>query len=193
MTKCIQLIKFMISSCILICVCLLITACAGNANVTEADDNAKISVSEKASGETTVSQESTRLLDSSNTETVKSESVAQSESSNESKPQYTESIEENKSTQQEISYSNDKITFIFKDNSGNTVDGIDVVIQPHANESSTHTDIAEIVGISDNNGIVTWKPIIGKHFLEATKGTENQEYAINISESDIGSVIELTW
>lgn len=32
-----------------------------------------------------------------------------------------------------------------------------------------------------------------KAFLEASKGSENQEYAIDIVESDIGTVIELIW
>lgn len=104
-----------------------------------------------------------------------------------------ESTSGSESSKQNATYSKDKVTFIFKDNSGNVIEGIDVVIQPHANEGSAHTDIAEVVGTSDKNGAVAWKPIEGKHLLEASKGSENQEYAVDIDVSDKGSVIELIW
>ena len=126
-------------------------------------------------------------------ETTKPESTTKSKTSNEEKTQSSENTSGSESSKQNATYSKDKVTFIFKDNSGNVIEGIDVVIQPHANEGSAHTDIAEVVGTSDKNGAVAWKPIEGKHLLEASKGSENQEYAVDIDVSDKGSVIELIW
>ena len=176
--------KIIVFSCVLICACLISTACSGNANLTETEDNIKITASEKVTNETTASQESTTQPDSSTAETTKPESTTKSKTSNEEKTQSSENTSGSESSKQNATYSKDKVTFIFKDNSGNVIEGIDVVIQPHANEGSAHTDIAEVVA---------WKPIERKHFLEASKGSENQEYAIDIVESDIGTVIELIW
>ena len=177
-----KIIKTIVFSCVLICACLISTACSGNANLTETEDNIKITASEKVTNETTASQESTTQPDSSTAETTKPESTTKSKTTSGSE-----------SSKQNATYSKDKVTFIFKDNSGNVIEGIDVVIQPHANEGSAHTDIAEVVGTSDKNGAVAWKPIEGKHLLEASKGSENQEYAVDIDVSDKGSVIELIW
>lgn len=188
-----KIIKTIVFSCVLICACLISTACSGNANLTETEDNIKITASEKVTNETTASQESTTQPDSSTAETTKPESTTKSKTSNEEKTQSSENTSGSESSKQNATYSKDKVTFIFKDNSGNVIEGIDVVIQPHANEDSAHTDIAEVVGTSDKNGAVAWKPIKGKHLLEASKGSENQEYAVDIDVSDKGSVIELIW
>ncbi len=188
-----KIIKTIVFSCVLICACLISTACSGNANLTETEDNIKITASEKVTNETTASQESTTQPDSSTAETTKPESTTKSKTSNEEKTQSSENTSGSESSKQNATYSKDKVTFIFKDNSGNVIEGIDVVIQPHANEGSAHTDIAEVVGTSDKNGAVAWKPIEGKHLLEASKGSENQEYAVDIDVSDKGSVIELIW
>lgn len=188
-----KIIKTIVFSCVLICACLISAACSGNANLTETEDNIKITASEKVTNETTASQESTTQPDSSTAETTKPESTTKSKTSNEEKTQSSENTSGSESSKQNATYSKDKVTFIFKDNFGNVIEGIDVVIQPHANEGSTHTDIAEVVGTSDKNGAVAWKPIEGKHLLEASKGSENQEYAVDIDVSDKGSVIELIW
>ena len=186
-----KIIKTIVFSCVLICACLISTACSGNVNLTETEE--KITASEKVTNETTASQESTTQPDSSTAETTKPESTTKSKTSNEEKTQSSENTSGSESSKQNATYSKDKVTFIFKDNSGNVIEGIDVVIQPHANEGSAHTDIAEVVGTSDKNGAVAWKPIEGKHLLEASKGSENQEYAVDIDVSDKGSVIELIW
>ena len=48
--------KIIVFSCVLICACLISTACSGNANLTETEDNIKITASEKVTNETTESQ-----------------------------------------------------------------------------------------------------------------------------------------
>lgn len=188
-----KIIKTIVFSCVLVCVCILSAACSGNASLSGTEENIKITASEKVTNETTASQESTTQPDSSTAETTKPESTTKSKTSNEEKTQSSENTSGSESSKQNATYSKDKVTFIFKDNSGNVIEGIDVVIQPHANEGSAHTDIAEVVGTSDKNGAVAWKPIEGKHLLEASKGSENQEYAVDIDVSDKGSVIELIW
>lgn len=188
-----KIIKTIVFNCVLVCVCILSAACSGNASLSETEDDIKITVSEKVTNETTASQESTTQPDSSTAETTKPESTTKSKTSNEEKTQSSENTSGSESSKQNATYSKDKVTFIFKDSSGNVIEGIDVVIQPHANEGSAHTDIAEVVGTSDKNGAVAWKPIEGKHLLEASKGSENQEYAVDIDVSDKGSVIELIW
>ena len=188
-----KIIKTIVFSCVLVCVCILSAACSGNASLSGTEENIKITASEKVTNETTASQESTTQPDSSTAETTKPESTTKSKTSNEEKTQSSKNTSGSESSKQNATYSKDKVTFIFKDNSGNVIEGIDVVIQPHANEGSAHTDIAEVVGTSDKNGAVAWKPIEGKHLLEASKGSENQEYAVDIDVSDKGSVIELIW
>lgn len=188
-----KIIKTIVFNCVLVCVCILSAACSGNASLSGTEDDIKITASEKVTNETTASQESTTQPDSSTAETTKPESTTKSKTSNEEKTQSSENTSGSESSKQNATYSKDKVTFIFKDNSGNVIEGIDVVIQPHANEGSAHTDIAEVVGTSDKNGAVAWKPIEGKHLLEASKGSENQEYAVDIDVSDKGSVIELIW
>ena len=37
-----KIIKTIVFSCVLICACLISTACSGNANLTETEDNIKI-------------------------------------------------------------------------------------------------------------------------------------------------------
>lgn len=188
-----KIIKTIVFNCVLVCVCILSAACSGNASLSGTEDDIKITASEKVTNETTASQESTTQPDSSTAETTKPESTTKSKTSNEEKTQSSENTSGSESSKQNATYSKDKVTFIFKDNSGNVIEGIDVVIQPHANEGSAHIDIAEVVGTSDKNGAVAWKPIEGKHLLEASKGSENQEYAVDIDVSDKGSVIELIW
>lgn len=188
-----KIIKTIVFNCVLVCVCILSAACSGNASLSGTEDDIKITASEKVTNETTASQESTTQPDSSTAETTKPESTTKSKTSNEEKTQSSENTSGSESSKQNATYLKDKVTFIFKDNSGNVIEGIDVVIQPHANEGSAHTDIAEVVGTSDKNGAVAWKPIEGKHLLEASKGSENQEYAVDIDVSDKGSVIELIW
>lgn len=77
--------KIIVFSCVLICACLISTACSGNANLTETEDNIKITASEKVTNETTASQESTTQPDSSTAETTKPESTTKSKTSNEEK------------------------------------------------------------------------------------------------------------